>query len=121
MINLSQPLVESPDAITIQERSIFAAYHVFSACQHQLGNIRDIDFDLLTQLYQLCIPLNKITGIFFLQIDPKTAYQRILRRGRSAETNLTSDYVTEIGALYDKVFDCSSGGFEIPIEVVVKY
>lgn len=61
------------EQIIIQERSIFAAYYVFSTCQHELGDISQAEFDMLTELMERSVPRTKTEGIFYLRIDSGTA------------------------------------------------
>lgn len=112
------PSCESSPLITVQERSIFAAYHVFSTLQHELGNISESEFQILTDLYHLCRRQSDVAGIFFIHLDSDTAYGRMCERGREAEVHVTKTYVSRVCELYDQVVTNGATTFSVPVKVV---
>lgn len=118
ILRLSEPTRHKGEKLAIQERSIFAAYYVFSNYQFELGNISNSEFETLTRLFNRCVPASNVGAIFYLKLDYETAYDRIVQRGREAEMNITKSYVRRICDLYDQLLIDNASSFSIPIHVV---
>ena len=86
------------DVNSICERSIFTDVYVFAKCLYDAKLLNDYEYSIIEQWYNQIINTNKfkIQGIIYLQVDPKTCFQRIYERQRDSEDNIDIDYLEKI-------------------------
>lgn len=118
LLKLSQSPDPASDKLTIQERSMYATYYVFSTYYYESGHISESDFETLTNLFERCIKKSYASGIFYLKLDPDTAFERIRSRGRPAESIITKDFLRRVCTLYDQLLIDKAHLFNIPVKVV---
>lgn len=84
--------------IRYMERSILTDYYVFMKTLFDLELISDIERECYEQWYHwlkerhFTIP----TAIIYIRTDPTICYDRIMKRNRSAEINISMDYLERI-------------------------
>lgn len=70
-----------------------------------MNNLNDEEFALYNQVAQLiAIDLPKPDMVIYLQSSPETAFQRIKKRNRDMEKNITLEYIKQVTATYDHFF-----------------
>ena len=87
----------------ITERSAFESKEIFTKALTQIGFINDIEYKLYQNYFKLIKP--KHPDIFiYLQTDPDICYERIKKRNRKCEQNITKKYVNSLHELYETTF-----------------
>lgn len=95
----------TPDkrVVTLMERSLYAARHVFAEHCHQAATLSDADFNVLAdrfEEYKKFLP-KVYSLIIYLRSDPELAFRRVRERMRPEETNITLEYLQCLHRLYD--------------------
>jgi len=85
------------------ERSVFTDRNVFAKTCHETGKMNDIEwedycewFDWLTESLSV-----KPKGYIYLRADPKVSYDRIKKRSRGGEENISYDYLVNLHTKHD--------------------
>ena len=77
---------------------------VFAKLHRDAGNIEEIDWQTYEMAYDvMCRTLLPPTLLIFLDVQPETAYQRIIRRSRSAESGLLKEYLITLRRGYNEL------------------
>lgn len=86
------------DVNSICERSIFTDVNVFAKCLYDAKLLNDYEYSIIEQWYHQILYTNnfQIKGIIYLQVDPKTCFQRIYERQRDSEDNIDLEYLETI-------------------------
>ncbi|MBN1219599.1 MAG: deoxynucleoside kinase [Anaerolineae bacterium] len=86
----------------VQDRSIYEDAEIFARNLHQRGNMSDRDFHVYRNLYQEFIQfLPPPHLIVYLKASVPTLIERILRRGRDFERDVSPLYLQQLNELYD--------------------
>ena len=94
-------LIDKSD-INIVERSPLSCLHIFG--KNLLNN------NILSEIeHNLCIKMNKEYGwlpkiIIYLKTSPKVSLERLMKRNRIGENNISLKYLSDINNLYDKLY-----------------
>lgn len=91
----------SPNEVTLVERSVFTDKNVFAKTCYENGKMNDIEwddyckwFDWLTDTFDV-----RPQGYIYLRCSPEISHDRIQKRNRSGETDITLAYLQ---CLHDK-------------------
>jgi deoxyadenosine/deoxycytidine kinase len=85
--------VSSPKTIVITERSALTSRYVFAQMLKDTGFITELEWCLYLKLFEdYALPL---AGIIYLNTDPQTSADRILKRGRPGET-VSHEYLLDL-------------------------
>lgn len=85
----------------IQDRSIYEDAEIFARNLHQRGNMTDRDFTVYRSLYQEFIQFMPAPDlIIYLKASIPTLIERILRRGRDFEQDVSPLYLQQLNELY---------------------
>ena len=87
---------KNPNIFT--ERSIYSGHHCFAQNSHASGFMTTIEWQMYSQLFSFLI-LNTCKaplGFIYLKVDPAIAYERIQKRNRPEENNITRTYIDQI-------------------------
>jgi deoxyadenosine/deoxycytidine kinase len=86
----------------IQDRSIYEDAEIFARNLHQRGNMAERDYQVYRSLYQEFIQFLPAPDlIVFLKASVPTLIERILRRGRDFEQDVSPLYLQQLNELYD--------------------
>lgn len=92
------------DDIIIMERCVFSDYNVFARMLYSDGKINNIEF----QCYKMWFDhfLEDLPGILFVYIkaDPEVCYERIKKRNRDGESNISLDYLKKCEEYHEDWF-----------------
>ena len=85
------------------ERSIYSARYCFVENLHQGNNMADIDLSILDEWFNWLIKTHdcSVDLIVYLQTRPQTVYERLKRRCRNEESNISLDYLESLHELYE--------------------
>lgn len=80
----------------ILERSVFSDRYCFAAACFELGNISALEWKLYREWFSWLVDqyVTKPKGFIYLQTDPAVCYQRLVKRNRQEESEVSLDYLT---------------------------
>jgi deoxyadenosine/deoxycytidine kinase len=82
---------------TIYERSIMTDKHIFMTSLKQDNTISDIEYKVFNDWFEYLYPkVESVKGIIYLQVDPELCFNRIEKRNRTSENNISIEYLTTI-------------------------
>ena len=95
-------LLDFPGSV-VQDRSVYEDAEIFASALHQQGHIISRDYDTYRELYEVLIQfLPPPDLVVYLRATVETLRARIALRGRSYERTITSEYLEQLNALYEK-------------------
>jgi len=80
----------------VMERSIFTDRNVFAKIMEQDGHINKIEKGLYDQWFEFLNKDVKVDGYIYIKADPKTSLERIRKRNRPGEENITLEYLEKL-------------------------
>lgn len=94
-------VANSPDTI-IQDRSIFEGVHIFTACNHEAGNLSDRDYQTYLDLFEQMMSVVQLPALMiYLRAEVPYLVQNIQQRGRDCEQQMPIDYLTRLNERYE--------------------
>jgi len=88
----------------IVERSIYTDRMVFAEVCKEDGNINEIEWNDYTEWFDFVV--NHIgfkpKGFIYLRTDPEKSHERITKRNRSGESNISIDYLRKLHQRHDE-------------------
>lgn len=93
--------------LAIEDRTIFEDKNVFGQSLYEMGNMHDLEFFVYDKTYkEICNNFNPPTLLVYLKVnDVKVLKDRIMKRGREEEKDISVDYLQKLNDNYDKLFD----------------
>jgi deoxyadenosine/deoxycytidine kinase len=93
--------ITSHPQTAIQDRSVYEDAEVFARNLHQRRNMSDRDFQVYRALYEECIQIiPRPDLIVYLKASVPTLIERIHRRGRDFEQDISPLYLQQLNELY---------------------
>ena len=92
------------DENVIVERSIYTDRMVFAEVCKEDGNINEIEWNDYTEWFDFIVKHIgfKPKGFIYLRTDPEKSHERITKRNRSGESNISLDYLRKLHQRHDK-------------------
>lgn len=92
---------ENPDCkLIICERSLNASYGIFSQMLYDDGMIDDISFQIYIHMYGSNKDEIQLDAVLYLDVDPKTCLERVGKRSRDGEANISLEYLEKCERYY---------------------
>lgn len=86
----------------VQDRSIYEGVYVFTANNHNMGNLSDRDFDTYMGLFRsMTMVLRNPDLMIYLKASVPHLVANIQKRGRDYEQTMPIDYLQNLNALYE--------------------
>lgn len=102
----------------IQDRSIFEGVYIFTANNHDMGNMSDRDFETYMGLFQsMMMVIKQPTLMVYLRASVPHLVGNIQRRGRDYEQDMRLDYLQNLNNRYDDFFKYQYKGPKMTIDV----
>lgn len=102
----------------IQDRSIYEGVYIFTANNHDMGNMSDRDFDTYMGLFKSMMMVVKEPDLMvYLKASVPHLVDNIHKRGRDYEQNMRLDYLKNLNDRYDKFFQRQYKSRKITIDV----
>lgn len=99
-----------PYAGAILDRSL-SGDRVFASLHTKMGNINQLDWETYEYCYNvMCHELLPPTKLIFLDVQPRTAYERMRQRNRGAEAGVAIDYLERLNEGYQKLLQEAESG-----------
>ena len=83
---LKNVIAANPNATIITERSIFADKNVFAQMLYDDQKIEEVNYIIYLKWFNEFIKETHPNGFIYLEVPPKTCYNRVLKRNRCGET-----------------------------------
>lgn len=82
----------------LMERSVYSDRYVFAKNCHEKGMITSIEWDTYLNWFEWLSGMLELNGdaYIYLRTSPKKSYERILKRNRQEEKQISLEYITEI-------------------------
>ena len=108
------------DDNVIVERSIYTDRMVFAEVCKEDGNINEIEWNDYTSWFDFVVKHIgfKPKGFIYLRADPEKSYERINKRNRSGESNISFEYLKKLHKRHDDWLCPNTYGVE-PVPVLV--
>ena len=102
----------------IQDRSIYEGVYIFTANNHDMGNMSDRDFETYMGLFKsMMMVVQEPDLMVYLKASVPHLVDNIHKRGRDYEQNMRLDYLKNLNDRYDKFFQRQYKGKKITIDV----
>lgn len=88
----------------IAERSIYSGYYCFAKNSHENGFMDRLEWNVYEKWFQFLTSHHSYVtpkGFIYLRTTPSIAYERIIKRSRSAESLISFDYINQIHARHE--------------------
>lgn len=85
----------------IYERSPMCCKNVFTELQYMEGSMTSMEYDLFQKVYEQVAWEPDV--IIYIRADPSVCADRIKRRGRECEHNVSVDYIQKVHDLYERM------------------
>jgi deoxyadenosine/deoxycytidine kinase len=91
------------DPYRIMERSIYSGHYCFAHNSYQSGGMSDIEWSIYKQWFTFLVhgQCRLPFGFIYLKTDPDVCFERVKRRARSGEQNITLKYLKQIDKMHD--------------------
>lgn len=102
----------------IQDRSIFEGVYIFTANNHDMGNMSDRDYETYMGLFESMMMVAKEPDLMiYLKSSVPHLVDNINKRGRSYEQNMRLDYLKNLNDRYDRFFSRQYKGSCVTVDV----
>jgi deoxyadenosine/deoxycytidine kinase len=91
---LKKCISENPDAIIITERCLNTDRYVFAKMLYDDGKLDEIEYQIYLRWFNDFIDLIKVQKTVYLKTCPSICYERINKRKRDGEDNISIEYLT---------------------------
>lgn len=88
----------------LMERSIYSGHYCFAKNDYQNGFLSEMEWKVYLQWFDFLIPnhCKAPKGFIYLKVSPEIAYERIKKRKRLAEKNITLSYLKHINTCHEE-------------------
>ena len=94
--------IAKSDTTIIQDRSIFEGVYVFTANNHNMGNMDDRDFTTYMELFEQMLEIIKTPELMiYLRASVPHLVENIQKRGRDYEQAIQLEYLQGLNTLYE--------------------
>jgi deoxyadenosine/deoxycytidine kinase len=90
---LKETIAKYPNAIIITERCLNTDRYVFAKMLYDDDKLEDVEYQIYLNWFDHFSYLQKIQRTIYLKTDPETCYNRINKRNRDGESNISIDYL----------------------------
>ncbi len=83
---------------SIIERSLYSGYYCFAKNSHESGFLTDIEWKIYTDWFEFLVPdyCKSPKGFIYLQSDPKKCFERMKKRNREDEGQISFEYLQQM-------------------------
>lgn len=104
--------------VVVQDRSIFEGVYIFTANNHDMGNMSDHDFDTYMGLFESMMMVARMPDLMiYLRSSVPHLVDNIHKRGRDYEQNMQLNYLKNLNDRYDEFVFHQYPGRALTIEV----
>ncbi len=104
--------------VVVQDRSIYEGVYIFTANNHDMGNMSDHDFETYMGLFESMMMVARQPDLMiYLRASVPHLVENIHKRGRDYEQNMQLDYLKSLNDRYDDFVQNQYTGRSLTIEV----
>lgn len=103
--NLKKAIMENTNSIIVTERSLLTDKFVFAKMLKDDNKIKDVDYAIYLNWFDTFSQDFPVHKVIFMNSTPTTCYDRISRRSRTGENNITFDYLKNCHKYHDKMME----------------
>jgi deoxyadenosine/deoxycytidine kinase len=96
---------ENPGAVIVTERSLYTDRLVFAKMLFDTGLIEDVNYQVYLKWFDSFAEEYPISGIIYVNADPKICYERIKRRSRTGESDIPMDYLVKCDKYHNDMIE----------------
>lgn len=94
--------INASDKTIIQDRSIFEGVYIFTANNHDMGNMDDRDFETYMELFEQMMSMVRVPDLMiYLRASVPHLVGNIQKRGRDYEQSIQLEYLQNLNERYD--------------------
>jgi deoxyadenosine/deoxycytidine kinase len=110
--------IERSKKTIVQDRSIFEGVYIFTANNHDMGNMSDRDFETYMGLFESMMMIARQPDLMvYLKASVPHLVDHIHRRGRDYEQNMQLDYLKNLNDRYEDFINNKYTGRVLTIDV----
>ena len=106
---LKETIAKYPDAIIITERCLNTDRYVFAKMLYDDEKLEDVEYQIYLNWFDHFSYLQKIQRTIYLKTDPETCYNRINKRNRDGESNISMDYLKNCHDYHENMVSTITG------------
>lgn len=92
---------------SLYERSPISNRYVFAQLQYEQGGMTKLELDIFSEIYK---ELSwKPDVVIYIRTDPSVSMERIMKRARGCETDISMDYIEAIHKKHEELFGGGEG------------
>lgn len=103
--NLKKAIMENTNSIIVTERSLLTDKFVFAKMLKDDNKIKDVDYAIYLNWFNTFSQDFPVHKVIYMNSTPTTCYDRISRRSRTGENNITFDYLKNCHKYHDKMME----------------
>ena len=92
---LKETIKNNPNSIIITERSLYTDKMVFAKMLYDSKNIEIQNYKIYLNLFEIFAFDYKIDHVIYVNTSPEICYERIAKRSRDGESNISLEYLTK--------------------------
>lgn len=98
--------ISRSDHTILQDRSIFEGVHIFTAVNHESGNLSDTDYQTYLDLFEQMMSMVQLPELMiYLRADVPYLIRNIQHRNRDCEKSMPIDYLLRINERYEEFIE----------------
>jgi deoxyadenosine/deoxycytidine kinase len=91
--------------ILITERSLYTDKLVFAKMLYDDGKIEDVNYQIYLNWFDAFSEEFPVHKVIYVKTDPENCHNRIVKRSRDGEENISLDYLKNCSLYHDNMFD----------------
>ena len=110
--------INASDKTIIQDRSIFEGVYIFTANNHDMGNMDDRDFETYMELFEQMMTIVRLPDLMiYLRSSVPHLVDNIRKRGRDYEQTMPLKYLSNLNERYEEFVMQTYKGRKLVIDV----
>lgn len=105
---LKEAIKNNPNSIIITERSLYTDKMVFAKMLYDTKNIESHNYKIYLKLFDTFVFDYKIDHIVYVNTSPEICYERIAKRSRDGESNISLEYLTKCHEYHNEMLSDDS-------------
>ena len=102
---LKETIKQHPEVTIITERSLYTDKMVFAKMLYDTHKIEYINYQIYLNLFDTFKNDFNVDNIIYIKTDPDVCYNRILKRARNGENNISLDYLQLCDTYHNNMVD----------------
>ena len=88
--------------VIITERSVETDKHIFAKMLYDTNQMTQLEYNMYNFWYKKLYPEVKVKNIIYIKTSPDIAYERIKKRNRVEEKDITMEYINSVHEYHEK-------------------